>query len=96
MITGLDHIGIAVNSIDDILPVYEQFGLRLENLKESKQHKIKAAFLAVGETNIELIEPLNEKSPISKFLEKRGQGVHHVAFKVDNIEKMLKQLKESL
>ena len=94
MITGLDHIGIAVNSIDDILPVYEQFGLRLENLKESKQHKIKAAFLAVGETNIELIEPLNEKSPISKFLEKRGQGVHHVAFKVDNIEKMLKQLKD--
>lgn len=94
MIIGLDHIGIAVNKIDDALLVYEQLlGLKLENLKEAKNHKIKAAFLAVGETSIELIEPLNKESPVSKFLEKRGQGIHHVAFKVDNIEKMLKLLK---
>ena len=95
MIIGLDHVGIAVNKIDDVLPVYEQLlGLRLENLKEAKQHKIKTAFLVVGETSIELIEPLNKESPVSKFLEKRGQGIHHVAFKVDNIEKMLEQLKD--
>lgn len=94
MITGLDHIGIAVNKIDDVLPIYEQLlGLKLENLKEARQHRIKAAFLAVGETNVELIEPLDKESPVSKFLEKRGQGIHHIAFKVDNIEKMLEQLK---
>ena len=94
MIIGLDHVGIAVNKIDDVLPVYEKLlGLKLKSLKESKQHNIKAAFLAVGETNIELIESLNKESPVSKFLEKRGQGIHHIAFKVDNIEKMLEQLK---
>lgn len=94
MITGLDHIGIAVNKIDNILPIYEQLiGLKLEKLKESKQNKIKVVFLTVGETKIELIEPLDKESPISKFLEKRGQGIQHIAFKVDNIEKTLKQLR---
>jgi len=95
MITGLDHIGIAVNKIDDALPIYEQFlGLKLKKTEMSNQHKIKAALLAVGETNIELIEPMDKESSISKFLEKRGQGIHHIAFKVDNIEKMLEQLKD--
>ena len=94
MILGLDHIGIAVKKIDDVLPFYEKLlGLKLEKLKEAKQRKIKAAFLTVGETNIELIETLDKEGPVSKFLVKRGQGIHHVAFKVDNIEKMLKQLK---
>lgn len=94
MIIGLDHIGIAVKKIDDVLPFYEQLlGLKLEKSKEAKQRKIKAAFLTVGETNIELIEPLDKEGPVSKFLVKRGQGIHHVAFEVDNIEKMLKQLK---
>jgi len=95
VIIGLDHVGIAVNKIDDVLPIYEQLlGLKLENLKKAKQHKIKAAFLAAGETSIELIEPLNKESPVSKFLEKRGQGIHHVAFKVENLDKVLKQLKD--
>jgi len=94
MITCLDHIGIAVHSIEDTLPIYTQLlGLKLVKLEDAKQHGIKAALLAVGETNIELIEPLDKESPISKFLEKRGQGIHHIAFKVDNIEKSLDQLK---
>lgn len=94
MITGLDHIGIAVNKIDDTLPIYEQLlGLKLEKLKEARQHKVKAALLAVGNMNIELIEPLGKESPVAKFLEKRGQGLHHLAFKVSNIEEMLQQLK---
>jgi len=95
MITGLNHIGIAVKKIDDVLPIYEQFlGLKLKKMETSKQHKIKVALLAVGETNIELIEPMGKESSISKFLEKRDQGIHHIAFKVDNIEKMLEQLKD--
>lgn len=94
MIIGLDHVGIAVNRMDDVLPIYQQLlGLKLEKLKDAEQHKIKAAFLAVGETSIELIESLDKESPVSKFLEKQGQGIHHIAFRVNNIEKMLEQLK---
>jgi methylmalonyl-CoA/ethylmalonyl-CoA epimerase len=94
MISGLSHIGIAVEDIYSTLPIFEQLlGLELEEIKESQQHKIKAALFKVGETKIELLEPLNNDSPISKFLKKRGQGIHHIAFKVDDIEKMLEQLK---
>lgn len=94
MIKGLAHIGIAVHSIAETLPTYQQtLGFKLETIKDSKQHKIKAAMLSAGQTHIELIEPLDEESPISKFLQKRGQGIHHIAFKVDNIEDMLSRLK---
>ena len=94
LIKGLDHIGIAVHSIGDILPIYQQLlGLKLEKLKDSTEHKIKAALLIVGETKIELIEPLDTESPIFKFLEKHGQGLHHISFKVDNIEETLDKLR---
>ncbi len=94
LIVGLDHIGIAVNKIETALPIYEKFlGLKLKTLKTSKQHGIRVALLAAGDTSIELLEPLNTESPISKFLEKRGQGVHHLAFKVSSLEQMLQQLK---
>ncbi len=93
-ILELDHIGIAVNKVGDVLPVYEKLlGMKLEGLNESKPHKIKAALLAVGKTRVELLEPLDKESAVAKFLEKRGQGIHHLAFKVDNIEKTLEQLK---
>jgi len=94
LIVGLDHVGVAVSRLDTVLPVYERlFGLRLEGVRESKEQKIKAVLFAVGGTNIELLEPLDKESPIAKFLEKRGQGIHHIAFRVDNIEEMLGQLK---
>ncbi len=94
MITGLDHIGIAVEKIGDALPIFEKLlGLKLENIKDSKQNKIRAALLNAAGTSIELIEPLDSESQISKFLEKRGQGIHHIAFKVDNIEEVLEHLK---
>lgn len=94
MITRLDHIGIAVHSIEDTLPIYVQLlGLKLEKLEDAKQHGIKAALLAVGEIKIELMEPSDKETPISKFLEKRGQGMHHISFRVDNIEKALDELK---
>lgn len=96
MITGLDHIGIAVHKIQDVLPLYQQLlGLRLEQSKEATEHGVKAAFLIAGGTSIELIEPLDAESPISKFLEKRGPGIHHLAFRVDSIEEMLKHLKRN-
>ncbi len=96
MIVGLDHIGIAVNKIDDVLPIYEQLlGLKLKEIKEAGQHKVKAAFLTAGNMNIELVEPLSKESPVAKFLERRGQGLHHLAFEVSNIEEMLQELKAS-
>jgi methylmalonyl-CoA/ethylmalonyl-CoA epimerase len=94
MTKGLAHIGIAVHSISETLPIYQQIlGFKLETIKESKQHKIKAAMLSVGQTHIELIEPLDDESSISKFLQKRGQGIHHIALKVENIEDALSRLK---
>ena len=94
VITNLDHIGIAVYNIQQTLPFYTQtLGLRLEGTKEAKQNRVKAALLKAGDTTIELLEPLDQESPIAKHLQKRGQGIHHLAFKVDNIEKTLEQLK---
>jgi methylmalonyl-CoA/ethylmalonyl-CoA epimerase len=94
MIIGLEHVGIAVHSIEDALPLYEQLlGLKLEKSTESRDHGIKAVLFSVGGTKIELIEPLEKDSAISRFIEKRGQGIHHIAFGVDNVEKMLEQLK---
>ena len=94
MTRELAHIGIAVYSIAESLPFYLQaLGLKLETQKDSKQNKIKVAMLTAGQTHIELLEPLDDESPISKFLQKRGQGIHHIAFKVDNIEETLTQLK---
>ncbi len=95
MIIGLEHVGIAVHSITASLPLYEQLlGLKLEKSMESKDHGIKAALFSAGGTKIELIEPLEKDGAISKFIERRGQGIHHMAFRVDNVEKMLEQLKE--
>jgi methylmalonyl-CoA/ethylmalonyl-CoA epimerase len=94
MITTLDHIGIAVYNIQQTLPLYTQtLGLKLEGIKEGKQNRVKAALLKAGDATIELLEPLDQESPIAKHLQKRGQGIHHLAFKVDNIEKTLEQLK---
>ena len=96
MITDMEHIGIAVNRIDDVLNFYKDLlGLKLEKIEESRQHKIKAALLIVDDMKIELIEPLDKESPISKFLERKGQGIHHIAFGVDNLETMIKQLKSN-
>lgn len=94
MILNLEHVGIAVNKIDQTLPIYTQtLGLKLKAIRESKHNRIKAAILTTGNTAIELIEPLDKESPIARFLEKRGQGVHHLAFAVDNIEQALQQLR---
>ena len=94
MILNLEHVGIVVNKIDQTLPIYTQtLGLKLKTIKEAKHNHIKAAILTTGNMTIELIEPLDKESPIAKFLNKRGQGIHHLAFTVDNIEQTLQQLK---
>jgi len=85
-ISHIEHLGIAVKSIADSLPYYEEvLGLKCYNIEEVADQKVKTAFFKVGQTKIELLEPTSEDSTIAKFIEKRGEGVHHVAFAVDNV-----------
>ena len=90
----IDHIGVAVESIDDALKFYQEYlGVECEHVEEVPDQKVKVAFLPVGESNIELLEPTSDDSPVKKHLEKKGAGVHHVALHVNDIKKSLDDLK---
>ncbi|GEN45229.1 methylmalonyl-CoA epimerase [Alkalibacillus haloalkaliphilus] len=89
------HIGIAVSSIDETLPFYrDQLGLEFKGVEEVESEHVKVAFLKIGESAIELLEPLNAKSPIAKYIEKKGEGIHHIALDVNDIDERLNTLKE--
>ncbi|MFN8575698.1 MAG: methylmalonyl-CoA epimerase [Candidatus Sericytochromatia bacterium] len=91
----LDHIGIAVKDIEESLKFYKDaLGLELEGVEIVKEQKVKTAFLTIGETHIELLEATETDSPVGKFIEKKGEGIHHIAIKVENIEKHLENLDE--
>ncbi len=91
----IEHIGIAVKSIEDSLKYYEDIlGLKCYAVEEVKEQKVKTAFLKIGETKIELLEATSDDSPIAKFIEKRGEGVQHIAFAVNEIESVLSEVKE--
>jgi len=88
----IDHVGVAVESIDSALALYRALGLSETRREEVPGQKVVAAFLPVGESRIELLEPSGDDSPIAKFLEKRGEGLHHVCFGVDDLENALAEL----
>ena len=90
----IDHLGIATKGIDDALAFWQD-ALGLENVHTEivEEQKVRVAMLPIGETRIELLEPTSDDSPISKFLEKRGSGIHHIAVEVEDIEATLRQLK---
>jgi methylmalonyl-CoA/ethylmalonyl-CoA epimerase len=89
----IDHIGIAVRSIQDALPFYvDHLHLQLEAIEEVNSEKVKVAFLKTGESRIELLEPLSQQSVIAKFIKKRGEGIHHIALRVDNITERIDDL----
>jgi methylmalonyl-CoA/ethylmalonyl-CoA epimerase len=92
--TKLDHIGIAVKSLD-AAKIYEVLGLKIEHTEHVPTQKVNTAFLSVGDSNLELLEPTSADSPIAKFIEKRGEGIHHICLRVDNIEEHLEKLKAS-
>ena len=95
MVTKLDHIGIAVSNLDEALKLYtETLGLKLEGTEVVEEQKVKVAFLPLGDTEIELLESTEPDGPIAKFIESKGQGIQHIALKVENIEKALEELKE--
>ena len=86
----LEHIGIAVSSLDEAIPYWENvLGLKCYNIEEVADQKVKTAFFKVGDIKIELLESTSEEGTIAKFIEKKGQGVHHLAFAVDNVEDAL-------
>lgn len=92
----VDHIGIAVHSIDEALPYYiETLGLPLLKVEEVQSEQVKVAFLDAGNLKLELLEPLSESSAIHGFLEKKGPGMHHIAFGVESIQARLNDLKDN-
>ena len=91
----IEHIGIAVNSLEESIPYYENIlGLKCYAVEEVKDQKVKTAFFKVGQTKIELLESTDPEGPIGKFLEKKGAGVHHLAFAMDNVGEALKDAEE--
>ncbi|HXG57909.1 MAG TPA: methylmalonyl-CoA epimerase [Thermoanaerobaculia bacterium] len=87
----LDHIGIAVRSLD-AAKIYAALGLEVDHVEDVASQGVKTAFLPVGDANLELLEPLSPESPVAKFLDKRGEGIHHICFRVENIEAHLENL----
>ena len=88
--THIEHLGIAVKSLETAIPYYENvLGLTCYAVEEVPEQKVKTAFFKVGQTKIELLESTDPMGPIGQFLEKRGQGVHHVAFEVDGLQQKL-------
>jgi methylmalonyl-CoA/ethylmalonyl-CoA epimerase len=95
MIKKVDHIGIAVRSLETTLPFYtEVLKLPLLGIEEVESQKVRVAFLKAGETKLELLEPTTEESTIAQFIEKRGEGMHHIALGVNSIEERIVEMKE--
>lgn len=93
--THIEHIGIAVESLEQAIPFYEKtFGLKCYSVEEVKDQKVKTAFFKVGQTKIELLESTDPDGPIGKFIEKKGQGVHHIAFAVNDLPARLEELEQ--
>lgn len=91
----VDHIGIAVTELQEAIATYENMGFVLEKIEEVPEQKVRTAFFKVGETHIELLEAMDETSPIAKFLAKRGPGIHHIAMEVENLDDAMAKNKEA-
>jgi methylmalonyl-CoA/ethylmalonyl-CoA epimerase len=95
-IQKIDHLGIAVKSIEAALPYYEKtLGFKCEHFEEVPSQKVRTAFFACGEVHLELLEPTDPESTIAKFIEAKGEGIHHIAFATTDIAGQLAQAKES-
>jgi methylmalonyl-CoA/ethylmalonyl-CoA epimerase len=95
MVKKIDHIGIAVKNLDESLKFYENvLGLKSTGTEVVEDQKVKVAFLPIGDSEVELLEPTSEDSTIAKFIDKNGEGIQHMAYKVDNIESAIAKMKE--
>lgn len=89
----LDHIGIAVKSLA-AAKVYQALGLTIDHVEDVQTQGVKTAFIEVGDANLELLEPLSPNSPVARFIEKRGEGIHHICFRVTNLDEHLARLQK--
>ncbi len=95
-VSHIEHIGIAVKSLDTAIPFYEKLlGQKCYSIEEVAEQKVKTAFFLLGQTKIELLESTDPEGPIGKFIEKKGEGVHHIAYAVKNLEERLKEAEEN-
>lgn len=93
MIKEINHIGIAVRNLDEALKLYtDVFGLKVKEIEVIADQKVRTAVITVGETSIEFMEPIGSDGPVARFLEKRGEGLHHLALEVSNIEDALQTM----
>lgn len=93
-VTRVDHIGVAVPSIAEARKFFEEIlGLAVTGTESIEEQKVTVAFLPLGDTEVELLEPAGQDGPVARFLEKNGPGIQHVAFRVDNLEAALAELK---
>ncbi len=91
----IDHIGIATRQLKEAIALWQDaLGLEVDSTEDVGEQGVRIAMLPIGETHIELLEPLTPESPVGKFLDKRGPGIHHIAIRVDDIRSSLRQLKE--
>jgi methylmalonyl-CoA/ethylmalonyl-CoA epimerase len=96
MLQKIDHIGIAVRDLEKSLKFYSRvLGLDVEKREIVQGQLVHAACLGIGESEIELLQAIDEDSPIAKFIEKRGEGIHHIAFRVNNLDEAIEQVKKS-
>ena len=94
MVRKVDHIGVAVSNLEEALKIYtDVLGLKLHGTEVVEEQKVRVAFMPVGDTEIELLESTDPEGPIAKFIEKRGEGIQHIAFRVDDIEEALEQMR---
>lgn len=94
MVDKIDHIGIAVSNLEEALKFYtEALGLNVGDIEEVEEQKVKVAFLRVGETKIELLQSTDPDGPVGKFIARNGPGLHHIAYRVNDIESVLEKLK---
>jgi methylmalonyl-CoA/ethylmalonyl-CoA epimerase len=93
--THIEHLGIAVKSLDESIPFFEKLlGIKCYAIEEVKDQKVRTAFFRIGQTKIELLESTDPEGPVGKFLEKKGEGIHHLAFEFDNADQALKSAEE--
>ncbi|MBJ7601907.1 MAG: methylmalonyl-CoA epimerase [Candidatus Dormibacteraeota bacterium] len=92
MIKAISHLGLAVRDLDEAIQLYEQvFGVKVSHRWVAEQDRMEAAAFKIGEVEIELMQPLGEDSPVGRFIDKRGEGIHHIAYKVADVQKALSE-----
>ncbi len=95
IVKKVDHIGIAVKNLDETIPYYtETLGLKVLKIEEVASESVRVAFIDAGNVKLELLEPLSDQSAIHSFIEKKGEGIHHIAFGVEGIEERMNELRE--